>query len=68
MVNKGQHKKTMVAPQDCHEAMYKLGDIRDASLRSVVASCSLISKDWGEGMERQQEKGLLDLRYKLWEV
>lgn len=67
MVNKGQYKKTMVAPPDCHNAMYKLGDIRGTSLRSAVASCCLLSKDWGEGMERQ-EKWLLDVPSKLWEV
>lgn len=68
MVSKGQCKKTMVAPQDCHKVVYKLGDIRGTSLRSPIASCCLLSKDWGEGMKRQEEKWLSDLPYKLWET
>lgn len=68
MVNKGQYKKTGVAPQDCHSALYKLGDIRGTSLRSVIASRGLLSEDWGEGMGWQQEKCRLDLPSKLWEA
>lgn len=68
MVNKGQYKKTGVAPQDRHSALQKLGDIRGTSLRSVIASRHLLSEDWGEGVGWQEEKCLLDLPSKLREA